>query len=84
MLFLATESRKNSSTFCWKLYTEMIEVADIVAVCAARAAKASNQEELLDIAASGTSGTAVERGGRSIRGDEECRSQRLGIVEGIL
>ena len=84
MLFLAAESRKNSRTFCWKLYTETIEVADMVAVWAARAAKASNQEEPLDMVASGTSGTAVERGGRNIKGDEECKSQRFGIADGIL
>ena len=83
ILFLAAESRKNSRTFCWKLYTDTIEVADIVAVWAARAAKASSQEELFEMAASGTSGTAVERGGRSMRGDVECKSQRFGIAEGI-
>ena len=61
-----------------------MEVADMEAVWAALAAKASSQDELLEISASGTSGTAVDRGGRSMSGDVECKSQRLGIADGIL
>ena len=84
ILFLAAESLRNSRTFCWKLYTATMEVADMVAVWAALAAKASSQEELLEISASGTSGTAVDRGGRSMSGDVECKSHRFGIANGIL
>ena len=84
ILSLEAESRKNWRTFCWKLYTAMMDVADIVAVWAALAAKASSQDELFEISESGTSVTAVDWGGRSIRGEEECKSQRLGMEEGIL
>ena len=61
-----------------------MDVVDIVAVWAALAVKASSQEELLEISESSTSVTAVDCGGRSIRGEEEWRSQRLGIEDGIL
>ena len=56
----------------------------MVDVWADRAAKASSQEELFEISESGTSGTVVDCGGRSMRGEEAWRSHRLGIVEGIL
>ena len=61
-----------------------MDVADIVTVWAALDAKASSQDELFEISESGTSGTAVDWGGRNMRGDEEWRSQRLGMEEGIL
>ena len=48
------------------------------------AAKASSQAGYLEISESGTSVTAVDCGGWSIRGEEAWRSQRFGIVEGIL
>ena len=84
ILFLAAESLRNSRTFCWKLYTTTMDVADIVAVWAALAAKASNQDELLEISAPGTSVMAVDWGGRNMSGEVECRSQRLGMDDGIL
>ena len=61
-----------------------MEVADMDEVWADLAAKASSQEGHLVISESGTSITAVDCGGQSIRGDEACKSRRFGIVEGIL
>ena len=59
-------------------------MADMEEVWEDLAAKASSQEGYFVMSESGTSVTAVDCGGRSIRGEEACRSQRFGIVEGIL
>ena len=83
ILFFEAESLGKWRTFCWKLLTATMDVADIVAVWASLAANAFNQGELLEISESGTSVTAVDCGGRSIRGEEEWRSQRLGMEDGI-
>ena len=59
-------------------------MADMEEVWEDLAAKASSQEGYFVMSESGTSVTAVDCGGRSIRGEEACKSQRFGIVEGIL
>ena len=56
----------------------------MVEVWADLAAKASSQAGYFEISESWTSDTAVDCGGRSMRADEAWRSQRLGILEGIL
>ena len=84
ILFLAGETLRNRVIFCKKLYTPTIEVADMDEVWEDLAAKASSQEGYFVVSESGTSITAVDCGGRSIRGDEACKSHRFGIVEGIL
>ena len=80
----ATEEWRKMMTFCRKLYTASKDVDEMVAECADRAAKASNQEEHFAISASGTWSTAVEVGGFNMTGESSCSSHRFGKVEGIL